>query len=128
MLHETTCLDRTGATGRTYLRVPMHYALSVPTRSLTLRCNAGVAEAGWTMDELNAQNRRKRDGDALAVNKELLAIWRELEKHDVAWVFREPVDLTEVTDYTSIIERPIGEGGGEGGGGSPCVWVSAVVF
>ncbi|CAB1103701.1 unnamed protein product [Ectocarpus sp. CCAP 1310/34] len=67
----------------------------------------GVAEAGWTMDELNAQNRRKRDGDALAVNKELLAIWRELEKHDVAWVFREPVDLTEVTDYTSIIERPI---------------------
>eukprot|EP00752_Nemacystus_decipiens_P014238 g12665.t1 len=67
----------------------------------------GVAEAGWTVDELNAQNRRKRDVDAQAVHKELLSIWRELEKHDSAWVFREPVDPAEVTDYLSIIKQPM---------------------
>ena len=77
----------------------------------------GVAEAGWTVDELNAQNRRKRDVDAQAVHKELLSIWRELEKHDSAWVFREPVDTNEVTDYLTIIKQPMGEAGREGGWG-----------
>lgn len=76
---------------------------------------AGVVEAGWTVDELNAQNRRKRDVDAQAVHKELLSIWRELEKHDSAWVFREPVDPAEVPDYLTIIKQPMGEAGKEAG-------------
>lgn len=36
-------------------------------------------------------------------------MWRELEKHDSAWVFREPVDLVEVPDYLTIIKQPMGE-------------------
>ena len=70
---------------------------------------AGVKEAGWTEEELNAQNRRKSDRDALATNKELLSIWREIEKHDQAWLFREPVDLTEVPDYLQVVAHPMGE-------------------
>lgn len=69
----------------------------------------GVLEAGWTEEELNAQNRRKSDRDALATNKELLSIWREIERHDQAWPFREPVDLTEVTDYLKVVAHPMGE-------------------
>eukprot|EP00904_Undaria_pinnatifida_P004147 jgi/Undpi1/13733/HiC_scaffold_9.g03386.m1 len=67
----------------------------------------GVAEAGWTEEELNAQNRRKSDRDALATNKELLSIWREIEKHDQAWLFREPVDLAEVPDYLQVVAHPM---------------------
>ena len=68
-----------------------------------------MKEAGWTEDELYAQNRRKSDRDALATNKELLAIWREIERHDQAWPFREPVDPVEVPDYYKMVARPIGE-------------------
>lgn len=69
----------------------------------------GVSEAGWTEDDLNAQNRRKSDRDALATNKELMAIWREIERHDQAWLFREPVDLAEVPDYLQVVAHPMGE-------------------
>ena len=68
-----------------------------------------MKEAGWTEEELNAQNRRKSDRDALATNKELLSLWREIEKHDQAWLFREPVDLTEVPDYLQVVAHPMGE-------------------
>ena len=72
------------------------------------------------MDELNAQNRRKRDVDAQAVHKELLSIWRELEKHDSAWVFREPVDTADVPDYLTIIKQPMGEAKGTREGDTGC--------
>ena len=89
-----------------------------PSRRGFFEICAGVAEAGWTEEELNAQNRRKSDRDALATNKELLSIWREIEKHDQAWLFREPVDLAEVPDYLQVVAHPMGEfwdgGGGRG--------------
>lgn len=99
-----------------------------PSRRGFFEICAGVAEAGWTEEELNAQNRRKSDRDALATNKELLSIWREIEKHDQAWLFREPVDLAEVPDYLQVVAHPMGEfwDGGGGGGWSSCPLATAV--
>lgn len=68
-----------------------------------------MVDAGWSEEDLNAQNRRKSDRDALATTKELLTLWREVEKNDNAWPFREPVDLTEVADYGKVCPHPMGE-------------------
>lgn len=69
----------------------------------------GVLEAGWTEEELKAQSRRKSDRDTNTTNKELIALWREIEKNDNAWPFRDPVDLQEVADYTKVVAHPMGE-------------------
>lgn len=67
-------------------------------------------EAGWTEEEIKKQIMLlKSDQDPIAMNKELLGMWREIEKNENAWPFREPVDLHEVPDYTKIVAHPIGE-------------------
>lgn len=35
-------------------------------------------------------------------------MWREIEKNDNSWPFRDPVDLQEVPDYTKVVAHPIG--------------------
>lgn len=57
------------------------------------------------------------DGNALCVRAvahrrrpiQMRQIWREIEKNDNAWPFRDPVDLAEVPDYTKVVAHPIGE-------------------
>lgn len=73
-----------------------------------------MAEAGWTEEDLLAQSRRKSERDSNATNKELIAIWREIEKNDNAWPFRDAVDTQEVVDYNKVVAHPIGEYCGEG--------------
>eukprot|EP00617_Octactis_speculum_P000637 CAMPEP_0185776368 /NCGR_PEP_ID=MMETSP1174-20130828/85401_1 /TAXON_ID=35687 /ORGANISM="Dictyocha speculum, Strain CCMP1381" /LENGTH=101 /DNA_ID=CAMNT_0028464281 /DNA_START=21 /DNA_END=326 /DNA_ORIENTATION=+ len=38
---------------------------------------------------------------------QLRTIWKEVERHDASWPFREPVNTDEVGDYLSIIKDPI---------------------
>lgn len=64
--------------------------------------------AGWTEGDLKAQSRRKLGRDSNTLHKELLSIFREIERQEYAWPFREPVDLELVPDYTKIIAHPIG--------------------
>ncbi|CAM9682071.1 unnamed protein product, partial [Choristocarpus tenellus] len=68
----------------------------------------GVLDAGWTVDEVSKQTQISCGRDRAKLHKELTAIWRQVEKNENAWPFREPVDVDTVTDYLEIIPTPIG--------------------
>merc|ERR1712070_363974 len=67
----------------------------------------GIAEAGWTSAEFMGILSRETDRDWSTLIGQLRNIWREVEKHDASWPFREPVDTEEVQDYLTIIKDPI---------------------
>ena len=69
----------------------------------------GVAEAGWTMADLQAATGGAKDGDRKGnqLKSELLGLLRKTEEQQFAWPFREPVDTVEVKDYLDIIKDPI---------------------
>jgi len=68
----------------------------------------GVAEAGWTMSDLQTlSGHTDNDKQKSLLKTELLTIVRKAEEHQAAWPFREPVDTTEVKDYLDIIKEPI---------------------
>ena len=66
----------------------------------------GVLAAGWdagTLSSLQVQRDRNLLQQRLAELTELLV------KHDDSWPFREPVDLSLVPEYATLIKEPIGE-------------------
>mmetsp|Transcript_30058 Transcript_30058/g.54357 ORF Transcript_30058/g.54357 Transcript_30058/m.54357 type:complete len:442 (-) Transcript_30058:61-1386(-) len=69
----------------------------------------GVAEAGWTMQDLLAATGSAKDGDRQknALKSDLLAIVRKVDEQQFAWPFREPVDTQEVMDYLDVVKEPI---------------------
>lgn len=69
----------------------------------------GVAEAGWTMSDLQSLSGQGSDSDKQKslLKSELLTMVRKVEEQQFAWPFREPVDTTEVKDYLEIIKEPI---------------------
>mmetsp|Transcript_11176 Transcript_11176/g.33103 ORF Transcript_11176/g.33103 Transcript_11176/m.33103 type:complete len:403 (-) Transcript_11176:60-1268(-) len=69
----------------------------------------GVAEAGWTLADLQAYSGGSKDGDRKGnqLKSDLLALVRKVEEQQFSWPFREPVDTTEVKDYLDIIKDPI---------------------
>ena len=69
----------------------------------------GVAEAGWTMVDLQKSTAAAKDSDKQrnVLKSELMSIVRKVEEQQFAWPFREPVDTTEVKDYLDVIKEPI---------------------
>ena len=69
----------------------------------------GVAEAGWTLSDLQACTGAAKDNDRKAnqLKSELLALWRKTQEQQCAWPFREPVNTDEVPDYLEVIKDPI---------------------
>ena len=69
----------------------------------------GVAEAGWTMADLQMATGPQKDADRQRnqIKSDLLAILRRVDEQQSAWPFREPVDTTEVKDYLEVISNPI---------------------
>lgn len=69
----------------------------------------GVADAGWTMQDLLASTGSNKDNDRQknALKSDLLALVRKIEEQQFAWPFREPVDTQEVTDYLDVVTDPI---------------------
>lgn len=69
----------------------------------------GVAEAGWTISDLQNLSGQGSDFDKQKslLKTELLTMVRKVEEQQFAWPFREPVDTTEVKDYLDIIKEPI---------------------
>jgi len=69
----------------------------------------GVAEAGWTMADLQSSSNMNKDADRQRyyLKSELLNICKKLEEQHFSWPFREPVDTNEVKDYLEIIKDPI---------------------
>ena len=66
----------------------------------------GVAEAGWTLQDLMQSS--SAGGDTrLSLKQDLLALVRKIEEQQFAWPFREPVDTTEVPDYLEVVQEPI---------------------
>lgn len=69
----------------------------------------GVAEAGWTLADLQACTGAAKDSDRKAnqLKSEQLALWRKTQEQQSAWPFREPVNTDEVPDYLEVIKDPI---------------------
>jgi len=71
----------------------------------------GVAEAGWTIEDIAAATSENSDTDSYRqknhLKSELLSIMRKIEDQQFAWPFREPVNTKEVTDYLDIVSDPI---------------------
>ena len=65
----------------------------------------GLRAAGWKPESLVT---RRRDTDKRAMSVALAAFTDTLFAHDDSWPFRQPVDLTVVPDYTSIVAEPMG--------------------
>lgn len=69
----------------------------------------GVAEAGWTLSDLQACTGAAKDSDRKVnqLKSELLALWRKTQEQQCAWPFREPVNTDEVPDYLEVVKDPI---------------------
>jgi histone acetyltransferase len=69
----------------------------------------GILEAGWNMADLLASTGQGKEADRQksALKSELLAMIRKIEEQQFVWPFREPVDVTEVPDYSDVIKEPI---------------------
>ena len=69
----------------------------------------GVAEAGWTMADLQMATGPQKDSDRQRnqIKSDLLAILRKVDEQQSAWPFREPVDTAEVKDYLEVITTPM---------------------
>jgi len=69
----------------------------------------GVAEAGWTMQDLMQSTGASKDVDRQknVLKSELLQLVRKTEEQQFAWPFREPVDTKEVKDYLDVVKQPI---------------------
>ena len=66
----------------------------------------GLRASGWRVETLAVS---RCDTDLVAMAQPLLSFTDQLIAHDDSWPFREPVDLTVVPDYVSVISEPIGE-------------------
>ncbi|CAM9965370.1 unnamed protein product, partial [Discosporangium mesarthrocarpum] len=52
----------------------------------------GVLEAGWSPEEVKKQTEHCSAREKALLNKKLVGIWRDVDKNENAWPFREPVD------------------------------------
>lgn len=85
----------------------------------------GLAEAGW--GSIAGVLEMQKDRAALAVRlKELTA---RLAAHDDAWPFREPVDLSLVSEYAAVVKEPMGASRQVGGmAACPCMPLPACLL
>ena len=69
----------------------------------------GVAEAGWTMADLQGCAGGAKDSDRKAnqLKSELLSLCRKTQEQQFVWPFREPVNSQEVPDYLDVVKEPI---------------------
>eukprot|EP00592_Proboscia_alata_P005575 CAMPEP_0194382604 /NCGR_PEP_ID=MMETSP0174-20130528/61692_1 /TAXON_ID=216777 /ORGANISM="Proboscia alata, Strain PI-D3" /LENGTH=398 /DNA_ID=CAMNT_0039168043 /DNA_START=75 /DNA_END=1271 /DNA_ORIENTATION=+ len=69
----------------------------------------GVAEAGWTFNDLISTPGNNKDADRLKnhLKSELLQLVRKTEEQQFSWPFRLPVDANDVQDYLDVIKDPI---------------------
>eukprot|EP01104_Vermistella_antarctica_P015114 TRINITY_DN4895_c0_g2_i1.p1 TRINITY_DN4895_c0_g2~~TRINITY_DN4895_c0_g2_i1.p1 ORF type:complete len:1118 (+),score=320.55 TRINITY_DN4895_c0_g2_i1:280-3633(+) len=62
----------------------------------------GLVEAGYTKKH-DAEWRREQ----VALHKKLRNVYTALSDHEQIWVFKDPVDPNEVTDYYDVVKNPI---------------------
>lgn len=75
-----------------------------------LKSGAGVAEAGWTPDQVEAPHysllidRAVQPATPENLQRFMERAWRALHSLDDSWPFREPVDGEDVPDYYDIVK------------------------
>jgi hypothetical protein len=72
---------------------------------ITLQAVPGLLEAGWQAQSLVVSG-VPQNKDAL--NKALVTFTEGLLHHDDSWPFREPVDISIIQDYVTVVKTPIG--------------------